>query len=98
MSLCSVALQCGYELIDTAQARDWYDEEAVGAALRSYEQEENTESNKTVFVISKLDPRLNGYESALEGALMCTLAGYTHIQTDGMHVTYSLQFFDAKPR
>ena len=67
--LCSVALECGYELIDTAQARDWYDEAAVGDALRSYEKEQSTRNKKPVFVTSKLDPRLIGYESALEGAL-----------------------------
>ena len=64
---CSRALECGYDLIDTAQARDWYDEVAVGYALRNFEME----NDKRAFIISKLDPRLNGFESALEGALFC---------------------------
>ena len=63
-------MECGYELLDTAQAREWYDEVGVGQALRSYEKESRKQAKRPVFITTKLDPRLNGYESALTGALL----------------------------
>ena len=76
--LFRLALECGYELVDTAQARDWYDESAVGQALQNYEKENrnNKEKKTPVFVTSKLDPRLIGYESALKGKLFSSLVGH----------------------
>ena len=94
LNFCSRALECGYDLIDTAQARDWYDEVAVGYAFRNFEME----NSKRAFITSKLDPRLNGYESALEGALLCRFGrGISVVQIEFARVCLcSLRVFGEK--
>ena len=47
-----VALDLGYNMIDTAQAQEWYSEESVGRGLR-----ESRRSMEEVFVVTKVHPR-----------------------------------------
>lgn len=48
------ALNSGIQLIDTAQATEWYDEISVGLALKQYKR---LNPNKDVFVVTKIHPR-----------------------------------------
>jgi diketogulonate reductase-like aldo/keto reductase len=57
------ALQAGFLHIDTAQASEWYDEEAVGRAVASVA---GTIPRKDVFLTTKVHPRYFGYEQTLE--------------------------------
>ncbi|KAJ7570447.1 hypothetical protein O6H91_01G120300 [Diphasiastrum complanatum] len=58
-TLC--ALQTGYRLLDSAQAREWYNEEAVGESIRlsGIHREE-------LFLVSKLHPRNFGYRITMQ--------------------------------
>uniref|UniRef100_A0A7I4E8R9 NADP-dependent oxidoreductase domain-containing protein n=1 Tax=Physcomitrium patens TaxID=3218 RepID=A0A7I4E8R9_PHYPA len=53
----SWALQAGYRLLDSAQATEWYNEKAVGKAIRS-----SHIARDKLFIVSKLHPRHLGYE------------------------------------
>ncbi|CAI6005528.1 unnamed protein product, partial [Closterium sp. NIES-65] len=50
------ALEAGYRLFDSAQAREWYREDAVGAAIAQH----NVSRNQ-LFLVSKLHPRHHGH-------------------------------------
>ncbi|GJP46923.1 hypothetical protein CLOM_g6168 [Closterium sp. NIES-68] len=50
------ALEAGYRLFDSAQAREWYREDAVGAAIARHNVSRND-----LFLVSKLHPRHHGY-------------------------------------
>jgi len=54
----SEALRAGYQLLDSAQAREWYDERACGKAVR-----ESKKDRKEIFIITKLHPRDHGTRS-----------------------------------
>lgn len=51
------ALQAGYRLLDSAQAREWYREDLVGAAIKA-----SGIPREDIFIVSKLHPRHMGYE------------------------------------
>eukprot|EP00884_Botryococcus_braunii_P006785 jgi/Botrbrau1/16107/Bobra.7_2s0071.1 len=54
------ALQAGYRMLDSAQAREWYREDLVGEALA-----ESGLERRDVFITSKMHPRHHGYDSTL---------------------------------
>ena len=56
----AAALAAGYRLIDTAMAKEWYDEGAAAAALHTA-----SIARGDVFVTTKLHAKHHGYESAL---------------------------------
>lgn len=49
-----MALRSGCKMIDTAQAVEWYDEAAVGEAIKLYKSESN---NSHIYVVTKIHPR-----------------------------------------
>jgi diketogulonate reductase-like aldo/keto reductase len=53
-SVITQALDLGVELIDTAQAQEWYDEAGVGRAVNQYL---GTHPEKSVFIVTKIHPR-----------------------------------------
>lgn len=55
------ALAAGYRLLDSAQAREWYREDLVGAAL-----EATALPRESVFVTTKIHPRHLGYAQTAE--------------------------------
>ena len=55
------ALAAGYRLLDSAQAREWYREDLVGAAL-----EATALPRESVFVTTKIHPRHLGYAPTAE--------------------------------
>ena len=59
-SVLEQALDSGFRLIDTAQATEWYDESAVGIALKS-----RALNRSEVWLTSKLHPRDLGQQSTL---------------------------------
>jgi diketogulonate reductase-like aldo/keto reductase len=64
-SVVSSALNYGVRLIDTAQAREWYDEESVGKALRQHD------SVISPLIVTKIHPRsysLQSMDRSLEGS------------------------------
>lgn len=50
------ALESGYRLFDSAQAREWYREDLLGAALTA-----SSVPRKDLFLVSKLHPKHSGY-------------------------------------
>jgi diketogulonate reductase-like aldo/keto reductase len=52
------ALRAGYRLFDTAQAKEWYNEEDLGAALKKHPDI----SREELFLTTKMHPRDHGYE------------------------------------
>jgi len=55
----NIALEEGVRLFDTARAREWYNEDALAAAI-------NAKNNRSkYFIVSKLHPRDHGYASCL---------------------------------
>lgn len=54
-----LAFQHGYRLFDSAQAREWYREDAVGRALQSVERQ-------SLFFTTKIHPRHLGYAPTAE--------------------------------
>eukprot|EP00958_Prasinococcus_capsulatus_P008542 scaffold841_cov397-Prasinococcus_capsulatus_cf.AAC.3 len=54
------ALQGGYKLLDTAQAKEWYREDLVGEALA-----ESGVDRASIFITTKQHPRDHGYKSTL---------------------------------
>lgn len=52
----SLALSLGVRLIDTARAKEWYDEDSAAAGIAGHERSEVT-------VVTKLHPRDHGYSS-----------------------------------
>lgn len=57
--IVNAALDMGVKLIDTAQAKEWYDEEAVGVAVRAYYEREKKDD---LYVVTKIHPRSYGLE------------------------------------
>lgn len=51
------ALQLGCSLIDSAQAKEWYDERAIGDALDMYNQSNSTLEKTPVTIVTKIHPR-----------------------------------------
>ena len=56
-SIIRSALNYGVRLIDTAQAREWYDEESVSRALKGHPSVENP------IIVTKIHPRSYSLES-----------------------------------
>ena len=54
------ALQAGFRHVDTAQATEWYDEAAVGRAIKASGVPQNE-----IFVTTKVHPKNFGYERTL---------------------------------
>lgn len=52
------ALEAGYTLLDSAQAREWYREDLVGAAVR-----DAGTPRHTLFLTSKVHPRHLGFDA-----------------------------------
>lgn len=52
------ALRCGYRLVDSAQAREWYREDMVGAAVA-----ESKVPREKLFLVSKIHPRHLGFDA-----------------------------------
>ena len=55
------ALESGYKLLDTAQAREWYDEDEVARAFLA-----SGVGREGIWITTKLHPRDLGYDSTLE--------------------------------
>jgi diketogulonate reductase-like aldo/keto reductase len=53
-----MALDAGYTLLDSAQAREWYREDMVGAAIR-----DAGVPRHSLFLTSKIHPRHLGFDS-----------------------------------
>jgi hypothetical protein len=53
-----MALDAGYTLLDSAQAREWYREDMVGAAIR-----DAGVPRHSLFLVSKIHPRHLGFDS-----------------------------------
>jgi diketogulonate reductase-like aldo/keto reductase len=55
------AIRAGYRLFDTAQAKEWYNEDDLGAALKQHSEVPREE----LFLTTKMHPRDHGYERTL---------------------------------
>ena len=49
------ALEVGYRLLDSAQAREWYREDLVGEAVLKWK--EDHEEEEDLFLVTKIHPR-----------------------------------------
>eukprot|EP00750_Incisomonas_marina_P030240 INCI7433.1.p1 GENE.INCI7433.1~~INCI7433.1.p1 ORF type:complete len:188 (+),score=34.84 INCI7433.1:62-625(+) len=73
-TVVGMALAEGFRGLDTAQAKEWYDEAAVGRALRTAFAEGVISSRKDVFVTTKMHSRDHGYDSTRQRVLESRVA------------------------
>jgi len=78
----SAAIVAGYELLDSAQAREWYDERACGKAIR-----ESSRKREDLFITTKLHPRDHGTRS-VERKIKDSLSNLQTDYIDGFLLHY----------
>lgn len=62
------ALSLGYQLIDTAQAKEWYNEEQVGQGILQYML--SSHKKQSITIVTKVHPRSYEYNKMLDRMLL----------------------------